>query len=176
MRHASCVSVLSVPSSYFWQTWSPLALGHAIIITISRASWGSHVPCSTCPLPTRLLASRDPSYRSMIYGMPGGNPEDTAQDTPAQPGPLQICICRFPPEGPWDSLSSVSLAGCDDSPWQAKRHVTQCHADEFQHQCLLVLAGQVQTSSCMTQCLMASQLTTSSTVASMFRETFSSFD
>lgn len=80
---------------------------------------------------------------------------------------MQICICRFPPEGPWDSLLSDSLAFCADSPWQAKQHVTQCHADGVQQQCLLDLAGQVQTS-CMHQGLMASQLTTGSPVASMF--------
>lgn len=32
--------------------------------------------------PDALACIQDPSYRSMIYGMPGGNPEDTAQDYP----------------------------------------------------------------------------------------------
>lgn len=102
MRQAPSVHLLSVLSSYFWQAWSPLTLGHAIIIMISRAP-GAQL-CLAAIVhsrsPDALACIQDPSYRSMIYNMPGGNPEDTAHDTPARPSLLQICICRFSPRGP----------------------------------------------------------------------------
>jgi hypothetical protein len=165
----------------FGRRGPPLALGHTIIITISRTSGAQ--PCLASIVHSRRACShpRDPSYRSMIYGMPGGNPERHRTQypgpaQPAQPSPAQICICRFPPEGPWDSLSSGSLAFCADGPWQAKQHVTQCNADGVLQHPMPACFGRSgpELHACPYACFMASQLTTSSPVASTFRETFQS--
>lgn len=178
-----CLHLLSVPSSYFWQAWSPLAPGHAIITSRSPGLPGAHL-CLAAPVhsrsPDALACIQGPitpvhdlryAWRKTLKA-----PHALPRPSPAQPSPAQICICicicRFSSEKTLGSPSSEPLAVCADSPWQAKQHVTQCHADGFQHQCLLLLlAGQAQTS-WMPQCRMASRRTTSSTVASMFRETF----
>lgn len=101
------------------------------------------------------------------------NYEDSAHDTPAQPAAdlhLQVFPQRtLEPGIPFrQTLWRFSLTVLGK---QSSTSPNVMLMDSSKHQRLLLLAGPVRTS-CMLQCLMPSQLTTSSTVASMFRETF----
>lgn len=88
---SSCLCVVPRVFLFLADVDPPGPWRHAIIITISRTA-GAQL-CLAAIVHSRRACShprlpRDPSYRSMIYGMPGGNPEKTLRTIP-RPSPAQ---------------------------------------------------------------------------------------